>query len=183
MPSQKGHSSDDHRKIIRRMSEYERMSLCLLVAISDKLSHLISQGCGKGRRATGFGFIVGLPTNKEKDPTMPLELKITNEQQVKVTLAPKTDTGKPASLDGMPSWAVITGNSRLNVSEDGLSAMLVSADDPGDTEVLIKADADLGEGIEEISDILKLSVIGATAKNLGMTAGTPEAKPTPTPTP
>lgn len=177
------HNADDHRKIVRRLSDYERMSLCLLVAISDKLSHLISQGCGKGRRATGFGFIVGLPTNKEKDPTMPLELKITNEQQVKVTLSPKTDTGKAASLDGKPAWTVITGNSRLNVAEDGLSAMLVSADDPGDTEILVKADADLGEGVEEISDIIKLSVIGSTAKNLGMTAGAPEAKPEAPPIP
>lgn len=183
MPSQKGHSADDHRKIIRRMSEYERRSLRLLDAISDKLSHLISQGCGKGRRATGFGFIVGLPTTKEKEQTMPVEVKITNEQQVKVTLSPKTDTGKPATLDGKASWAVISGNSRVEVAEDGLSATLISSDDPGDTEVLIKADADLGEGIEEISDILKLSVVGATAKNLGLTVGTPEAKPEPTPIP
>lgn len=112
---------------------------------------------------------------------MPLELKITSEQQVKVSLSPKTDTGKPAPLDGAPAWSVISGNSQVVVSEDGLSAMLVSSDDPGDTHVLVKADADLGEGIEEISDTITLSVIGATAKNLGLTAGTPEAKPTPEP--
>ncbi len=136
----------------------------------------LSTGCATGRRTGGFGFIVGQPKTKHKN--MPLELKITNEQQIAVTLTPKTDTGKPAKLDGAPTWSTVSGNSAVNVSADGLSATLVSSDDPGDTEVLVKADADLGEGIEEISDVIKLSVVGATAKNLGLTAGAPEAKPT-----
>lgn len=110
---------------------------------------------------------------------MPLELKITNEQEIPVTLAPKTDTGKPAVLDGAPSWSVISGNSQVVVADDGLSARLVSSDDPGDTVILVKADADLGEGVEEISDTITLSVIGATAKNLGLTAGPAVPKPTP----
>lgn len=107
---------------------------------------------------------------------MPLAIKITNEQKVQVTLKPVTDTGKPAALDGSPAWSVISGNSQVQVADDGLSAWLVSADDPGDTEVLVKADADLGTGVEEISDTIQLSVIGATAKNLGLSAGTPEPK-------
>lgn len=141
------------------------------------LKVLTDAPCDTGRRPGHFGFIIGQPKPKHKN--MPLELKITNEQQIKVTLSPKTDTGKPATLDGSPSWTTLTGNAQVVVAEDGLSATLVSADDPGDTEIMIKADADLGEGVEEISDIIKLSVIGATAKNLGLTAGTPEAKPTP----
>lgn len=136
----------------------------------------MSSGCAVGRRASGFKFSIGLVQSKERD-RMPLEIKITNEQQVGVTLTPVTDTGRPAKLDGMPAWSVITGNSQVVVSDDGLSATLVSADDPGDTEVLVKADADLGEGIEEISDIIKLSVVGATAKNLGLKAAAPEPKP------
>lgn len=107
---------------------------------------------------------------------MPLELKITNEQKIKVTLTPKTDTGKPAKLDGVPTWEVVSGISTVVVAADGLSADLVSADDPGDTQFLVKADADIGEGVEEISDIISLSVVGATAKNLGLTAGQPEPK-------
>lgn len=107
---------------------------------------------------------------------MPLELKITNEQKIKVTLTPKTDTGKPAKLDGVPAWEVVSGNSTVVVAADGLSADLVSADDPGDTQFLVKADADIGEGVEEISDIISLGVVGATAKNLGLSAGQPEPK-------
>lgn len=108
---------------------------------------------------------------------MPLEIKITNEQMVDVTITPRTDTGKPAKLDGSPAWTVISGNSQVVVAEDGLSANLISSDEPGDTIVSVKADADLGEGVEEIADTITLSVIGATAKNLGLAAGTPVAKP------
>jgi len=107
---------------------------------------------------------------------MPLELKITNEQKIKVTLTPKTDTGKPAPLDGVPTWEVVSGNSTVVVAADGLSADLVSADDPGDTQFLVSADADLGDGVETISDTIKLTVAGALAKNLGLTAGQPEPK-------
>lgn len=122
-----------------------------------------------------FGFGVGMPLKKEKQ-NMPLELKITNEQKIKVTLTPKTDTGKPAPVDGVPTWEVVSGNSTVVAAADGLSADLISADDPGDTQFLVKADANIGEGVEEISDIISLSVVGATAKNLGLTAGQPEPK-------
>lgn len=162
------HERDGWEKRVERV-------LKLSLEVQRDMLKALSKGGDAGRRSGGFGFIIGQPKNKSKN--MPLELKITNEQQIKVTLAPKTDTGKPATLDGAPAWTTISGNSQVVVSEDGLSATLVSADDPGDTEIIVKADADLGEGIEEISDIIKLSVVGSTAKNLGLTAGQPEAKP------
>lgn len=122
-------------------------------------------------------FSVGLPKNKnESEPYMPLTVSITNEQKVKVTLTPKTDTGKPASVDGVPTWQVLSGGSSIEAADDGMSAYLISGNDPGDTEIIVKADAELGEEIVEISDIIKLSVVGATAKNLGLTVGTPEPK-------
>lgn len=105
-----------------------------------------------------------------------LEIQITNEQQVKVTLNPVTATGKPAQVDGAPTWEVVTGNSTVTAAGDGMSADLISSDDPGDTDFLVKADADLGEGVVEISDIVRLSVAGAQAANLGLTAGDPTPK-------
>lgn len=127
--------------------------------------------CPSGR----FDYKVG-PCKTKKPKTCMLELSITNEQKIPVTLSPKTATGKPASVDGAPTWEVITGNSTVVPSPDGLSAELISSDDPGDTDVLIKADADLGAGVVEISDIIRLTVVGALAANLGLTAGTPVAK-------
>ena len=122
-----------------------------------------------------FAFTVGQPKLKATQ-NMPLVLKVTNEQKVTVTLSPVTDAGKPVKLDGAPTWSVVLGESTITPADDGLSAVLVSADTPGDTQVLVSADADLGEGVETISDTIDLNVVGATAKNLGLVAGTPEPK-------
>lgn len=107
---------------------------------------------------------------------MPAEITITNEQKVTATLTPKTDTGKPAKLDGVPTWTVASGDSTLNVAADGMSAELISSDTPGDTTVLVEADADLGEGVETISDTILLHVAGARAANLGISVSDPVPK-------
>lgn len=105
-----------------------------------------------------------------------IEIKITNEQKVKVSLTPVTDTGKPAKLDGKPTWEVVSGFSTIAVDPDGMSADLVSEDNPGTTVFAVAADADLGEGVEEVADTITLTVEGARARNLGLTAAAPVAK-------
>lgn len=122
-----------------------------------------------------FDFEVGPVTLKERQH-MPLAVSITNEQKVTVTLKPVTNAGKPASLDGVPTWTVVSGDSTVVPSTDGLSASLVSSDNPGDTTYLVEADADIGEGVQTIQDTITLTVIGAQAANLGLAAGTPELK-------
>lgn len=117
-----------------------------------------------------FGFTVGVPEKKESTH-MPLSLKITSEQKINVTLNPVTATGKPAKLDGKPDWSVVSGSSTLVVADDGMSADLVSSDDPGDTQFLVKADALLGEGVSEISDTIALRVDNPLAESLGLKAG------------
>ena len=109
---------------------------------------------------------------------MPVEVSITNEQKIKATLTPKTAGGKPAQLDpnNPPTWTVVSGESSVSVSADGLSADLISADSPGETIILVEADADLGGGVETVADTIKLTVLGARAQNLGLTLGVPENK-------
>lgn len=131
-------------------------------------------GCA-GKRAS-FGFAVDNHKLKPKKKTM-LELTITTEQMVRVTIKPVTDTGKPAKLDGAPKWERTSGDSPLEVAEDGLSANLVSSDVPGDSTFLVTADADIGDGVEEIADTITLHVLGALATNLGMVADAPVPKP------
>ena len=105
-----------------------------------------------------------------------LELSVTNEQKISVTLTPVTATGKPAKLDGTPTWEVQSGSSTIVVAADGLLAELVSSDDPGDTTYLVKADADLGAGVVELADVIRLTVLGAQASSLGLTASVPVPK-------
>lgn len=127
------------------------------------------------KRRVSLGFRVGAPQLKRRE-NMPLEIEITNEQEIEIKLNPVTDTGKVAPLDGVPEWSILSGTSTLTAAPDGRSAVLRSSDDPGDTEILVKADADLGAAKEEVSDTIRLRVAGARAKNLGLVAGTPRAK-------
>lgn len=153
------------------------------LAVQRDILKALSNGGDTGQRTNGFGFKIGQPKLKPYTK-MPLELTVTNEQEIDVTVTPKTDTGKPAKIDGKPSWTVLTGNSQVIVSEDGLTATLRSSDELGDTQVVVKADANLDPdpaAFEEISDIITLKVVGATAKNLGLAAGTARPKPEPTP--
>jgi len=168
-----GHHGDSR---IERLLEGIQTALAATERANQQRHDELLAALRQRRKRVSFGFKVGVPKPKERN-RMPLEIKITNEQMVEVTITPRTDTGKPAKLDGSPAWTVISGNSQVVVSEDGLSANLISSDEPGDTIVSVKADADLGEGVEEIADTITLSVIGATAKNLGLAAGTPVAKP------
>lgn len=128
----------------------------------------------KKEKVTGFWFRFNLPTQKRSN-TM-VEITITNEQKVKATLNPVTATGRPAKLDGAPKWVVSSGDATVVPAADGLSCELVSGDNPGDTVILVSADADLGSGVVTISDSITLHVQGALATNLGLTVGTPEAK-------
>jgi hypothetical protein len=123
-----------------------------------------------------FDLVIGPVVLKTKVNPMAVTIKITNEQKVNVALTPKTDGGKPAKLDGAPVWSVVSGDSTLVVASDGLSADLVSSDTPGDTTFLIDADADLGEGREDLQETITLTVSGANARNLGIVVGTPVTK-------
>lgn len=140
----------------------------------SRYTQVFIQRRNKGH-VVGFKFAFGLPTSKSKQH-MPVAVTITNEQKVTATLVPVTDTGKPAKLDGVPTWEVASGNSTVVPAADGLSAELISADDPGDTVYLVKADADLGSGVVEISDTITLTVEGALATNLGLAISAPVPK-------
>ena len=105
-----------------------------------------------------------------------LEVAITNEQKVKITMNPVTQRGLPAALDGAPAWTVVSGSSTIEVAADGLSAYLISSDAPGDTTYQVEADADLGESVQTLVDTITLHVEGAKAVNLGLTAGPAEPK-------
>jgi hypothetical protein len=129
----------------------------------------------KPHRATGFTICFGLPTTKESKQ-MPVEVSLTVEEKVTATLKPVTKTGKPAKLDGVPVWSVVSGDATVVPAADGLSADLVSSDTPGDTVFLVDGDADLGAGVVDIQDTITLHSLGANAANLGITVSDPVPK-------
>lgn len=126
-----------------------------------------------------FNWRLGLPSLKTK-PNQMLEITLTNEQKVAATLNPTTQKGKPVQLDGPAVWKVVSGDCTVQeVSDDGKTATIFSGDSPGDSEVLIEADANLNPGEDQvttISDVIKVHVEGAMASNLGLSLGQPELK-------
>lgn len=106
------------------------------------------------------------------------EIALTSEQKVKVTLAPKTATGKPSSLDGAATFEVVSGDVSIE-NIDELSAYIISGDAAGTSVVSVSADADLGEGVVTITDSITVTVSDPLAANLGLVVGTPEPKDTP----
>jgi len=105
-----------------------------------------------------------------------LEITITNEQKVKVTVNPVTEAGVAVPLDGPIVVTPTSGDGTAMVEPDGVSAYLISGDQPGDTVYTVSGDADLGAGVENISDVVTLHVEGAKAAALGLVAGEPELK-------
>lgn len=130
-------------------------------------------GCSNAG-APGFRWSVGPVTNKPRKIIM--EIRLTDEQKVTVTLTPTTSKGKPVKVDGVPVWTVQSGNSTVVPAADGFSAVVTSEDQPGVTVINVSADADLGEGVQPITDVLNVTVVDPQASNLGVTVGTPEDK-------
>jgi hypothetical protein len=100
-----------------------------------------------------------------------------NEQKVKVTASPVTQSGGPAQVDGALTVMVQSGDGTFTQDPaDPLSFYAVSGDAPGTTVYLVEADADLGAGTVLIQDTVEYVVSGAQAASFGLTAGPAEPK-------
>jgi hypothetical protein len=107
---------------------------------------------------------------------MPLNLTSTTEEKIKITLNITTASGNPAQVDGPPTWEVTDGSATIVPEADGLSAYLISGNEPGVANWKVTADADLGAGVQEIVDGGTYTYNHPQAAALGLTAGTPEPK-------
>ena len=107
-----------------------------------------------------------------------LELTILTTQKINVTVHPVDNEvpPQPAPVDGPPAWSVVSGDGTVQPASDGMSADLISPDNPGDTVFMVTADADLGSGVEPISDTITLHSQHPHAASLGLVAGEPQPK-------
>lgn len=105
-----------------------------------------------------------------------LTLDIDITQKIQVALNPRNSSGQPALLDGVPVWRVVSGSATLVPAFNGWAAYLVAGDVPGDSQILVEADADLGQGVETISGIITLRTFNILSANMGLVASQPEPK-------
>ncbi len=100
---------------------------------------------------------------------------ITDTQQVDLAIKPVDKKGKPGQVDGVPTWASSNpAVAAVEPAQDGLSAVVKTADELGTTQISVTADADLGEGVTPIAGTIDIEVVGGQAVSLGIIAGTPQ---------
>jgi hypothetical protein len=95
---------------------------------------------------------------------------ITNEEKVTFTLAPKTAGGADATVDGAPVWEVTDGDATVEPAADGLSAVVRPGTAGTLSTITVTADADMGEGVTNISEDILLTTVAAGASSLGLSA-------------
>ena len=99
-----------------------------------------------------------------------------DDQKVLLTIAPVDAKGKPALVDGAPTWAssdetVVT----LEVASDGMSAV-ASGVTPGTARVVVTADADLGSGVTPLSGSVDVTITAGAAVSITITAAPPASQ-------
>jgi len=118
-------------------------------------------------------LVVGMPVLRAKESAMSMEFRITSEYKLPVGAKhPVTPSGRPATLDGPVTFTVLEGTCTIEPIDD-VTAYLVPGEDFLDSVVLLEADADLGDGVETISETVILHIDHPKASSLGVEAGEP----------
>lgn len=111
-------------------------------------------------------------------------LTMTDTQQAEVTLKVKDKSGRPASVEGVPLWEVAPAGSEMvasvKPSASGMSATIIGRL-PGDCQIRVTADADMGEGVSPIIGILDVAISGGPATIVELVASAPTEQSDPLP--
>jgi hypothetical protein len=106
-----------------------------------------------------------------------MSVECTDEEKVRIRAVPVTPSGNAAQLDGPLSVMRVGGDATAEMDAgDPLAFWLISGPAPGVSTFQVSADADLGEGVVTIADIVELRVAGAKASSLGLVAEAPVPK-------
>lgn len=100
-------------------------------------------------------------------------MKLPLDMQFTVSVEPQDSAGNPAPVDGVPAWSASGDLVTVTPATDGMSAVVRpnAAGAVGSVQVSVTADADLGEGIETITGVLDVDVVGGKAVSLATSVG------------
>lgn len=101
--------------------------------------------------------------------------RITTEEQVSISVAPKTAHGNPAPIDGNVDFQSSDPAVATVTSTGPLSAVVKSVA-PGVAQIIATFDADLGAGVRPVEMTGAIEVVPAEAVTAEITFGTPEVK-------
>lgn len=119
------------------------------------------------RLAVGFKFF-----NELGKEIMALKLK--DDEKATASIKPVDKKGFPAQVDDVPVWAASAeGIVELTPAADGLSCVIAGMA-PGACQVNVTADADLGDGVRNITGTLDVEVLGGDAVTINIETGAVE---------
>ena len=102
---------------------------------------------------------------------------LTNNEQVDLAVEFLDRYGRPAQVDGVPAWSVSdVGIGTLVIAEGGRAATFVTSGALGQAQIIVEADADLGEGLRTIAGRLDVEVRASEAVSVAISAGAPRPK-------
>jgi hypothetical protein len=108
---------------------------------------------------------------------MPGSGTCTTAEKIPVTVNPTSASGRPAPIHGPVRVSVQSGPGSFNQDPAVPNVFeAVSGDEPGDTVLVVAADADMGDGEVLIQDTYTLTVTAEQAANFGFTNGAPVPK-------
>jgi|SRR5215208_2651826 len=102
-----------------------------------------------------------------------IEATINDHQVIELSITPKDRDGDVVDVENVTWASSDEGVARLEPSADGLKCVAVSTGQVGTATVSCTADADLGDGIEPITQECELTVVQSNAQSLNMSAGVP----------
>lgn len=99
--------------------------------------------------------------------------KLPLDKQFTVTVEPQDSAGNPAAVEGPPIWAASGDLVTVTAAADGMSAVVRpnATGAVGSVQINVAADADLGDGVETITGVLDVDVIGGQAVSLATSVG------------
>lgn len=104
-------------------------------------------------------------------------LVLTDVQKVKLSVSPRSAAGNPALIDGAPKWSVSDDTIvALEVAEDGMGVVVVTTGKIGSVRINVDVDADLGDGVRNLTGVLDIEVKASEAVSIDINANTPEVK-------
>lgn len=113
-----------------------------------------------------------------------MDINLKDDQQLAVSVAPVDSAGNTATVDGKPTYTssdesvvtIVQPSTDPAFAGDPNSADIVTTGKLGAAQVTVEADADLGPDIEDISDVLNVTVGADSAVGLGIKVGTARAR-------
>jgi hypothetical protein len=103
-----------------------------------------------------------------------MAITITSSQAFTATVAAVDAKGNPATIDGAPVWTSSDPSLLLvTTGADPMTVDCAAVGPAGVAQLLVEADADLGDGVRTLTGILDVTIIAGEAASLSIATSAP----------